>query len=62
MSTTHRTKISIYLDNTIHAWVLAKKEDTGINFSRLIEKAILEVHGKEIKEFAEKQKQDGFKL
>jgi len=58
MGTTYRTKLGIYLDNTVYAWLVAKKEDTGINYSRIIERAILEVYEKEIKEFEEKQKQE----
>lgn len=58
MGTTYRTKLGIYLDNKVYAWLEAEKKTTGINYSRIIEKALCEVYSKEIEEFEKKQKQE----
>lgn len=47
----YRTRIGIIMDNDILEWLKDKHEKTDIPQSRIIEKALIEVYGKEINEF-----------
>ncbi|MDO5577195.1 MAG: ribbon-helix-helix domain-containing protein [Fibrobacter sp.] len=53
----NRTRIGIIMDNTIFEWLKDKHEKTDIPQSRIIEKALVEVYGKEIEEFKKRQEE-----
>ena len=53
----NRTRIGIIMDNTIFEWLKDKHEKTDIPQSRIIEKALVEVYGKEIEEFKKRREE-----
>lgn len=54
----NRTRIGIIMDKVIFEWLKDKHEQTAIPQSRIIERALLEVYGKEIEEFKNKHKKE----
>lgn len=47
----NRTRIGIIMDNNIFEWLKDKSKKTDVPNSRIVEKALIEVYGKEIDEF-----------
>lgn len=47
----NRTRIGIIMDNDIFEWLKNKSKETAVPNSRIVEKALIEVYGKEIDEF-----------
>lgn len=47
----NRTRIGIIMDNDIFEWLKNKSKETAVPNSRIIERALIEVYGKEIDEF-----------
>lgn len=47
----NRTRIGIIMDNDIFEWLKDRSKKTDVPNSRIIEKALIEVYGKEIDEF-----------
>lgn len=47
----YRTRVGVIMDNDIFDWLKAKSAETQVPNSRIIEKALIEVYGKEIEEF-----------
>lgn len=53
----YRTRIGVIMDNDIFDWLKAKSSETQVPHSRIIEKALMEVYGKEIEEFKKNNKE-----
>lgn len=47
----NRTRIGIIMDNDIFEWLKDRSKKTDVPNSRIVEKALIEVYGKEIYEF-----------
>lgn len=47
----NRTRIGIIMDNDIFEWLKNKSKKTSVPNSRIVERALIEVYGKEIEEF-----------
>lgn len=47
----NRTRIGIIMDNNIFEWLKDRSKKTDVPNSRIVEKALIEVYGKEIDEF-----------
>ena len=47
----NRTRIGIIMDNDIFEWLKDRRKKTDVPNSRIVEKALIEVYGKEIDEF-----------
>ena len=47
----NRTRVGIIMDNDIFEWLKNKSKETAVPNSRIVEKALIEVYGKEIDEF-----------
>ena len=47
----NRTRIGIIMDNDIFEWLKDRSKKTDVPNSRIVEKALIEVYGKEIDEF-----------
>lgn len=47
----NRTRIGIIMDNDIFEWLKNKSKETAVPNSRIVERALIEVYGKEIEEF-----------
>ena len=47
----NRTHIGIIMDNDIFEWLKNKSKETAVPNSRIVERALIEVYGKEIDEF-----------
>lgn len=47
----NRTRIGIIMDNDIFEWLKNKSKETAVPNSRIVERALIEVYGKEIDEF-----------
>ena len=45
------TRIGIIMDNDIFEWLKDRSKKTDVPNSRIVEKALIEVYGKEIDEF-----------
>lgn len=51
----YRTRIGIIMDNKILEWLNSKSEETDVPKSRIIEKALLDMYGDEIRSFTPKK-------
>ena len=51
----YRTRIGIIMDNKMLEWLNSKSEETNIPKSRIIEKALMDMHGDEIRSFTPKK-------
>ena len=47
----NRTRIGIIMDNDIFEWLKNKSKKTAVPNSRIVERALIKVYGKEIDEF-----------
>ena len=47
----NRTRVGIIMDNDIFEWLKNKSKETAVPNSRIVERALIEVYGKEIDEF-----------
>lgn len=54
----NRTRIGIIMDNNIFEWLKDKSKKTDVPNSRIVERALLEVYGKEIDEFIKSKKKE----
>lgn len=54
----NRTRIGIIMDNDIFEWLKNKSKETAVPNSRIIERALIEVYGKEIDEFIKAKKEE----
>lgn len=54
----NRTRIGIIMDNDIFEWLKDKSKKTDVPNSRIVERALLEVYGKEINDFIEAKKEE----
>ena len=54
----NRTRIGIIMDNNIFEWLKDKSKKTDIPNSRIIERALIEVYGKEINDFINAKKEE----
>ena len=52
----NRTRIGIIMDNDIFEWLKDRSKKTDVPNSRIVEKALIEVYGKEIDEFIKSKK------
>jgi len=51
----YRTRIGIIMDNKILEWLNSKSEETDVPKSRIIEKALMDMYGDEIRNFTPKK-------
>ena len=51
----YRTRIGIIMYNKILEWLNSKSEETDVPKSRIIEKALLDMYGDEIRSFTPKK-------
>jgi len=51
----YRTRIGIIMDNKMLEWLNSKSEETNVPKSRIIEKALMDMHGDEIRNFTPKK-------
>lgn len=54
----NRTRIGIIMDNDIFEWLKDRSKKTDVPNSRIVEKALIEVYGKEINDFIEAKKEE----
>lgn len=54
----NRTRIGIIMDNDIFEWLKNKSKETAVPNSRIIERALIEVYGKEIDKFIKAKKEE----
>lgn len=54
----NRTRIGIIMDNDIFEWLKDKSKKTDVPNSRIVERALIEVYGKEIDEFIKSKKKE----
>lgn len=54
----NRTRIGIIMDNDIFEWLKNKSKETAVPNSRIIERALIEVYGKEIDKFIKTKKEE----
>lgn len=54
----NRTRIGIIMDNDIFEWLKNKSKKTSVPNSRIIERALIEVYGKEIDKFIKAKKEE----
>lgn len=54
----NRTRIGIIMDNDIFEWLKDKSKKTDVPNSRIVERALLKVYGKEINDFIEAKKEE----
>jgi len=47
----YRTRIGIIMDNKMLEWLNSKSEETNVPKSRIIEKALMDMYGDEIRNF-----------
>ena len=47
----YRTRIGIIMDNKMLEWLNSKSEETDVPKSRIIEKALMDMYGDEIRNF-----------
>ena len=51
----YRTRIGIIMDNKILEWLNSKSDETDVPKSRIIEKALMDMYGDEIRNFTPKK-------
>lgn len=54
----NRTRIGIIMNNDIFEWLKDRSKKTDVPNSRIVEKALIEVYGKEIDEFIESKNKE----
>lgn len=54
----NRTRIGIIMNNDIFEWLKDKSKKTDVPNSRIVERALIEVYGKEIDEFIKSKKKE----
>ena len=54
----NRARIGIIMDNDIFEWLKDRSKKTDVPNSRIVEKALIEVYGKEINDFIEAKKEE----
>ena len=54
----NRTRIGIIMDNDIFEWLKDRSKKTDVPNSRIVEKALIEVYGKEINDFIKAKKEE----
>lgn len=54
----NRTRIGIIMDNDIFEWLKNKSKETAVPNSRIVERALIEVYGKEIDKFIKAKKEE----
>ena len=54
----NRTRIGIIMDNDIFEWLKDRSKKTDVPNSRIVEKGLIEVYGKEINDFIEAKKEE----